>query len=206
MTNPIPEGGQAVPAKKEKASGGGGPFAGLIQWLGDSYNGLYKIVLEPSMPRRYQVYLIIFGAILGLIWAWGIYPVEFTGANPERLNQSAQDQWVKMVAVASSSDPLILYQGSDAINLLSRIPDPVGAISRLLNDPNIQPSDAKVLQDLLAIIPPDLQETPAPGQNALLASIGQVLLLIVLIGLITPIWMLLWRILIYPNIVQRIDE
>jgi hypothetical protein len=210
MTNPTPDfdtSGQAtppIPNKQGTEGGGGGPLAGLRQWLIDSYRGLYKIVLEPSMPRRYQVYLIILGAILGLIWAWVVYPAQFTGANPNRLNQAAQEQWIKMVAVSVS--PGINYNQQAAADLLSRIPDPMGTINRMLADPNINTSDATALQNLQTIIPPDLAGTSAPGQNALLWSIVQIVLLIVLIGVITPIWMLLWRILIYPNIVAGIVD
>jgi hypothetical protein len=204
MTNPTPDqntGGQASPPKKANDGGGDGLLTKIQKAAIDNYNGLYKIVLEPSMPRRYQVYLIIFGAILGLIWAWGLFPTQFTGANPNRLNQSAQEQWVKMVAIASSQDPLILYQDAQAVDLLSRIPDPIVTIDRLLADPNLSPGDAAALQELRATIPSDLQGTAAPGQNGWLSSIFQIVLLIVLIGVLTPIWMLLWRILIYPNIV-----
>ena len=37
-------------AKKAKAPASRNPIAGIRQWIIDSYNGLYKIVLQPSMP------------------------------------------------------------------------------------------------------------------------------------------------------------
>ena len=196
MTNPtdLNPSGQVSPPKKGATGGGGSPIAGLRQWLIDSYNGLYKIVLEPSMPTRGQVYLVILGAIIGLIWAWGIFPVVFTGGNPDRLNQAAQDQWVRMVAIAASIGK---YSPENAADLAGRVTDPIGTIDRLLADPS---EDAQALQSLRSMLPADMTGATRPDAGGLLRSIWQTLLLIVLIVIIVPICALLWRLLIQPNI------
>ncbi|MDQ7036544.1 MAG: hypothetical protein Q9P01_17445 [Anaerolineae bacterium] len=196
MTNPTPEldmSGQESPP--EKGDDGGG---GIKQWVIDSYNGLYKIVLEPSMPTRGQVYLVILGAIIGLIWAWALFPAVFTGANPERLNQNAQDQWVKMVAIAASVGN---YNDTEAIDLVSRVSDPLATVNRLLSEATPDSDDVVALQHLQRILPAELTGAPQPDAGGLLTSIWQILLLIVLIGIVVPIVVLLWRLLIQPIVV-----
>lgn len=195
MTNPTPEldmSGQESPP--EKGDDGGG---GIKQWLIDSYNGLYKIVLEPSMPTRGQVYLVILGAVIGLIWAWALFPAVFTGANPERLNQNAQDQWVKMVAIAASTGN---YSTENAANLAGQVSDPLATIDRLLAESTNQ-QDIQSLQNLQRILPADLAGAPQPDAGGLFDSILQIVGLIVLIGVVVPIVALLWRLLIQPIIV-----
>lgn len=203
--NDMNQGGQAVPAAPPPSSGGDDGGGGLRQWLIDSYNGLYKVVLEPSMPKIYQVLLIIFGAFLGLIWAWGLFPTQFTGANPNRLNEAAQDQWVRMVAVGTTEN--IRYPQEAVIELLSRIPSPEENIQRLINDPNTAPGDVSALQSLQALLPTEgISAAEAPSEGSFVAGLIQIIILILLIGIITPIFMLIWRLLIYPNIVGGIVD
>jgi len=37
------------------------------QYLIDSYNGLYKVVLQPSMPSRGTIILLVVGLLLGML-------------------------------------------------------------------------------------------------------------------------------------------
>jgi hypothetical protein len=196
MTNPtdLNPSGQVSPPKKGATGGEASPITRLRTWLHDSYNGLYKIVLEPSMPSRGQVSLVILGAIIGLIWAWGLFPAVFTGGNPDRLNQAAQDQWIRMVAIAASVGK---YSPENATDLASRVTDPIGTIDRLAAEPG---EDTTALQSLRGMLPGDMTGTPRPDAGGLFASIWQILLLIVLIVIIVPICVLLWRLLIQPNI------
>ncbi len=198
---------QAVPAstdtpKKEAKSGGG-----LRQWLVDSYNGLYKIVLEPSMPSKGSVILLVVGLLIGLLWAYSVSPVVFTGANPNRLNQSAQDQWIKLVAGNYARG---FYATDQAQDLIGRIDDPANAITRLLSDPNTTPSDSTALQQLQSVAQ-GVTGTPtpeSPGFVSDLLSGWLVPALILIIGF--PILTVAWKLLIQPNfvapVVMRVQE
>ena len=187
-------------AENTDADNGGG---GIRQWFIDSYNGLYKVVLEPSMPTRGQVYLVIFGAIIGLIWAWGLFPAVFTGANPNRLSEGAQTQWVRMIAVASYGDAI--YNADQAASLLNSIPNPEQTLQSMIEA--AEGTDREALQNLATIIEgQEITGTAAPGQNGLLTSFGQIIGLIVLIGIVVPIFTLVWRLLVYPNIVAGVVD
>lgn len=182
----------ASPKSKEKAGGG------IKQWVIDSYNGLYKIVLEPSMPTKATVMLVIFGLVVGLLWAYAIQPVEFTGANPHRLNQDAQDQWIKMVAANFDRG---FYAEEQAIDLLSRVDNPTQAIQRMLNDPGLSVPDREALQSI-GFLAQGIGGTPTPVAPGFFGELlNGWLLPIILLVIIIPIFTLLWRLLIFPNLV-----
>jgi hypothetical protein len=199
--------GQAVPTPPKDDGGSGGPLAGLWQWLGDSYNGLYKIVLEPSMPTRYSVALLVVGLIIGLIWGYSIAPATFSGANPNRLSTSAQEQWIRMVAIGSDANQL--YPPDQAADLASRVPNPDGIIERVLQDTSVDGKEKEALRNLQSII--TSQQIPAaeainpPGIISELLSGWLVPAILAIV--IFPILVVVWRLLIYPNIVAvAIDQ
>jgi hypothetical protein len=184
--------------KQEKSSGGG-----IRQWLIDSYNGLYKIVLEPSMPTRATVLLVIVGLVIGLLWAYAIQPTVFTGANPNRLNQAAQDQWIKMVAANYDRG---FYADEQATNLLSRVDSPGVAIERMLSDSSLSAPDREALQSI-STIAESIGGTATPQSGGFISELlGGWLVPIVLLVILIPILTLLWRLLIYPNIAAPIVQ
>lgn len=192
---------QAVPAPEQPAappaqsSGGGG--GGIRQWLVDSYNGLYRILLKPNMPTWQSVVLLIIGIVIGV--AWGYTTVEFTGANPSRLNDAAQDQWILMVAGSYERG---FYGDQAAAELLNRVNDPAGTIERLLQTSTSQ-SDISALEAIRPIAQ-SVEGTPPPEEpfNGLLDWV----IIVVLAAVIFPILVLLWRMLIYPNLVQPLVD
>src|SRR5262245_33447491 len=93
------------PAAPKSSASRPGLIARLRQYILDSYNGLYKIVLEPSMPTKQTVAVIALGLIIGLFWGYQLKPVEFYGGNPNRLNQGSQNQWILSAAVAYTNSP-----------------------------------------------------------------------------------------------------
>ncbi len=208
--NREPEEAQAVPAQQqpppaqptaqeEESSGG------LIGWLRDSYNGLYKVVLEPSMPKWATIILLLVGFAIGLFWAYVISPTIFYNANPNRLNEVAQQQWARMIAVGF--DPGTQYGTEAALDLLDSIPNPVETIDALIADPNLNPEDREALQSLRAVVPEDFAGAePIEPTGFFQQLLSAVLLPAILILVITPILFLLWRLLIYPNLVAPIVD
>ncbi len=57
------------------------------EWLIGTYNGVYKIILEPSMPTRQTVFLLVVAFIIGLIWAYALAPVSYYDGDPSQLDQ-----------------------------------------------------------------------------------------------------------------------
>lgn len=196
-----------TPPQSSKTSGnkGGG---GLRQWLIDSYNGLYKVVLEPSMPTWQTIILLVIGLMIGLIWGYLLSPTVFYGANPNRLNDAAQAQWIRMVAVGAYSRSE--YTEQSAAELAAKVPNPIQTINTLLGDPNLSQSDRDSLQYLLSILPPDLAGSEPVIPPGTINQASGLLIPFLLIVIVTPILVLLWRLLIYPNIgaavVNRVRE
>jgi len=197
--DPAPDGGS------EEKKSGGGPIAGIRQWLIDSYNGIYKIVLEPSMPKTSTVLMVIVGIVFGLLWGYVLNPTTFTGANPNRLNQPAQDQWIKMVAANYDRG---FYADEQASSLLSRIDNPTAAIQRMLADGNLSAPDQEALQGIQQLAT-SVSGTATPQDPGFVSGLlGGWLVPIILMSILVPIAFLLWRILIFPNfgaaLIQRV--
>lgn len=195
---------QAAPAakpakeKKEKKESSSG---GLKQWLIDSYNGLYKIVLEPSMPTRATVMLVLAGVVIGLLWAYAISPTVFTGANPNRLNQPAQDQWILMVA---GNYERRFYDVNQAVSLLSRVDNPVAAIDRMLSSPTIGDADRNALEAVRPLVV-GVRGEPTPQDPGFIGNLlSGFLVPLILVTILVPVFTLLWRLLIYPNLVAPV--
>lgn len=190
----VPAPNTPAPPPADSGSSGGG---GIKQWLIDSYNGLYKVVLEPNMPTKQTIFILIVGVLIGL--SWGYLTVEFTGANPDRLNQAAQDQWILMVAGNYERG---FYGEEAAAELLRRVNNPAETVSRLISNAQSQ-SDAVALQSLQPIAQ-TVSGTPPP--EAPFGGILDWVIILALVIIITPIVVLLWRMLIAPNIFQPIVD
>ena len=82
QATPMPQAPAAKKAADDDEAGGG-----IRKWLIDSYNGLYRILLQPNMPSWGTVFVLIVGIIIGMFWAYVIVPIQWAGGNPNRLNQ-----------------------------------------------------------------------------------------------------------------------
>ncbi len=184
------------PKGEEKKSPG--LFGGIRQYILDSYNGLYKIVLEPSMPTKQTIALLIVGVIIGMVWGYVLAPVVFYSANPNRLNQAAQNQWIKMAAVGYESSG-VQYNMETVQGLLAQVPNPAGAIATMLADPNISAPDSQALNSIVSIA--QSVAGAAPIEPDLVTSIRDLIVPILLVLIVTPILVLIWRLLFYPNFV-----
>lgn len=211
---PPDQSGQAVPAppaqnQKSDDDGGGGIFASIQQAIIDNYNGLYRIVLKPRMPEGVVYTMAIIGLFFGILWAYTIASVSFVDANPNRLNEGAQQQWLSMVAVGSSNSNL--YGPEQTIQLAQAVPNPRAQIEAMIADPNTSPQDVQALQALLTQLPADLDTAEGTAQQISRPGILNVLFTVVILPLIlmvviTIVLVLVWRFLIYDNIVAPIQQ
>jgi hypothetical protein len=167
----------------------------------DSYNGLYKIVLKPYMPRRNTVFALLAGFLIGLIWAYVVSTTVFYDADPSQLGQSWQDEWVKLLADRYANSNFDVSQ--NITELLARVDDPAGILTRLINETTSADERAR----FEAIIPfaqtAQTSAATAPDTGNIFGSffvpwILAPILVVVLFVVVT----LLFGVLVYPNIVQ----
>jgi len=174
------------------------------QWLVDSYNGIYGIVLKPQNPTAIAVAAAVFAMLFGILWGYAIRPVQYYNGAPYQMNAAARDQWIQMVAAAREAG---FYSDQDILNLLNQVENPAGSIDRL-----IQITTGTVQQALVNLRPlvvdangiPVINGRPAPQPEGILSDLLWLLAPILLtIILAFPVsW--LWRILIKGNIVDPI--
>ncbi|MBI5958932.1 MAG: hypothetical protein HY866_09370 [Chloroflexi bacterium] len=78
----------------------------MIKRLVGQFNIIGKAVLGSLAPSLYRLAFVLFGLLLGLVWAYSFDPIKFKDAEPVHLADGYKDQWIKMAAVeyASSAD------------------------------------------------------------------------------------------------------
>ncbi len=184
------------------AGGGGGPIKGITQWLADSYNGLFKIVIQPQLPRPRMILLLLGSFILGMIWAYLIVPTSFFDAAPSQLSASQRDQYLKLVAGSRASG---LYTDDDVLTLLARVEDPAGNVRRLAEQERGQVQWALQQLEPLAVQAGPGEAAPSGGDT--ISSILTFLLAVVLFILVINVVALLWGLLLggyWERLVNRL--
>ncbi len=169
-------------------------FTRFKNWLLDSYNGLFKIVIQPQLPKARFILLGTIAFLLGMVWAYNIAPVQFFDASPSELSQGARDQWVKFVANSYPES----YDDETTVQLLEQIEDPVGAIDRIIAaDNSPQPTQITVnLQNIRPLAEQAQPGTSAPSGGTILSSILAFVLAIIGYIIIINVFALLWGLLI----------
>lgn len=167
------------------------------QYLIDSYNGLYKIVLEPSMPTKNTVILLVVGMLIGMISAYALFPVVFYNADPSQMSEINRDQWVKMVAASHLAQ---MYSDADVTALLQQVENPAATVDRLLAAAPAGTIEQAALQSIQPLAANAGAGRPAPQDEGIFKSIISWLLPIIIVVILTPILVLVWRLLIQPNI------
>lgn len=188
-SDPIPPAGMAEKKaqKKPKKSSGG-----LKQWLLDSYNGLFKIVIQPQLPSMRSLIFMTIAFVLGLIWAYMMVPVKFYDAAPAQLSASHRDQYIKLIA---GSYDARLYGDEQVVKLLSRVEDPAKTIERLIGEEpgtNLQQS----LQRIYPLAQQAGNGTSAPKPGGIIRDILAFVASIIVLWVVVNIFALIWGLLI----------
>ncbi len=171
------------------------------QWLGDTYNGLYVIVLKPHMPTYVTVLALVMALLFGIFWAYVVRPIEYYDGSPHQMSESARDQWIKLIAGSYVGG---LYDEQETFGLLGQVENPAARIEILI------PQETGAVQNALQQTLPIAQQvqggTPAPQPGNLPRAIFDIvlpiILLIILALIVSPIWRLLFR----PNVVDTIYD
>lgn len=178
---------------------------GFKQWLIDTYNGLYVIVLKPQMPTVVTVVAVILAMLFGLFWGYVLSPVQYYDGAPHQLSQSYRDEWVKLVAAAKAAN---IYNDSDIQRYLQLVEDPNGTVDRLI------PTSGESLQQALNNLRPllfdaegnPLQGRTAPQPGSFLGDLLGIILAIIVTFILAVVISPVWKLLIRPNFVDPIRE
>ncbi|MFN8529420.1 MAG: hypothetical protein U0670_12470 [Anaerolineae bacterium] len=171
----------------------------MMKWLRDTYNGLYVILLKPYMPSERLVISLLIGFFIGLIVAYGLFPTVYYNSDPRTLEQSWQDQWVKMLAdsrAVANADV-----GAYITDMLARIDDPLGTVDRLLSQSTDQNEVNRLsaIRDYAVAAQPNAAQAPEPN------AVGTILPWIVIPIVVVIVFVLvivLYGMFIYPNLVE----
>ena len=169
----------------------GSPISRLRQWLVDSYNGLFKIVIQPQLPSLRTLIYLLLAFVFGLIWAYVISPTSFYNASVDQLSDSQRDQYIILIAGAKQGG---LYDDAAITQLLARVEQPARAVERLAASQTGQVQFA--LQDLIPLANQAGAGVAAPGEGSAIGSLLGIIIAIVLFAIIVNVIALLWGLLI----------
>lgn len=175
-----------------------------MKFLKDSYNGIFVVLLKPYMPKGRTLAALVVGVLLGLFWAYALSPTVYYDADPRSLHQSWQDEWVKLLAdryAATTNADISTY----ITDLLGRVDDPVGIVTRLLNTPGEEANFGK-LQMILPLAQnaePTAVQAPQPSIVGTLLAFIIAPIVVVVVGTIIAV---LWGMFIYPNLIEPLTK
>lgn len=173
----------------------------MTKFIQDSYNGLYKVLLKPYIPRGTVIAALVAGVVIGLFWAYVVAPAVFFDTDPSSLHQSWQDEWVKLIADRNAQANFDVSE--NVTYLLSRVDDPLGIVDRLLATPGEEANYAK----LDAIRPyaqvAEVAAVSAPAANPL-ANVIPYLLAPLLVAILFVVGAILYGMFIRPNLVEPV--
>jgi hypothetical protein len=192
----------AKKAKKEKEKAkkeASGESGGIVQRAKDTYNGLFKIVIQPQLPSLrvlgFMVVAFTFGLLFGYLYAYQLNPTEYYDANPNALSPQQRDQYVILVAGARQAN---LYDDENTIQLLSRVEDPAETVQGLIE--RTEGSIQNALQSVVPLAQQAAPGTPAPDSGGTLGTILGIVLItiffIILFVILANIFATIWGLLI----------
>lgn len=170
----------------------------LRDWLVGTYNGVYKVVLKPSMPSRSTVLIVVLAFIIGLLWAYAISPIIYYDGDPSQLEQGWQNEWVRLLAdryaaVTATATTSPEFDQS-IVNLLAAVDDPLGIVDALgITDPGFR--------ELAAQAQPGKAAPPRPTivGNLMPFVVGSIVMIVA-----TVLISLIGKLLIYPNLIEPV--
>lgn len=169
----------------------------MTKFIQDSYNGVYVVLLKPYMPSLKTILLLIVGVIIGLFWAYVLAPVIFYDSDPSTLQQSWQDEWVKLLS--DRNEAANFDVSNNITNLLTAIDGPLEVVDRLLTTPGEEANTPR----LQAIRPMAEEANPiaaTPPQPNILSNILPFLIAPLIVVVLAVIISLLWGMLIKSNV------
>jgi hypothetical protein len=188
---PVDDERAARAARKAQAKSAVSPIARVRNWLVDSYNGLFKIVIQPQLPKPKMLLILTLVFVFGLIWAYVIMPVQFFDAGVHQLSPNQRNLYLILVAGSYEAG---FYEPGDIVNLLRQVENPAGAIQQLINQQSgiVQAS----LQQILPLAEQAGAGTPAPASGDIVGEILMFVVAVVVFIIAINVISLLWGLLI----------
>lgn len=175
----------------------------MMKWLQDTYNGLVVVLIKPHLPRLAVIIALVIGVLVGLIWGYNIAPTVYYDGDPASLQQTWQDEWVKLLADRYAA-PSNFDISANIVDLLSRVDDPLGIVDRLINSP----AEADNVGKLQAIRPlaeaAENSAVTAPQPNDTVASLRPFILAPIILVILATVLIVLYGLLIQPIIIDPI--
>jgi hypothetical protein len=179
-------------ATQQEGNGGNKSLVRRIRdYAVDSYNGIFKIVIQPQLPKWRVARLMLLSFVFGMFWAYVLAPVVFFNAEPSQMSQGYRDRWLILVA---SSYPEVYDQGQ-VEQLLGWVERPAQNIDRLLASGERSAAEVAALQEIRPIAE-NVRGTNAPRDRGLIVSLFVLALAIVLFYVLINVIALLWGLLI----------
>jgi hypothetical protein len=176
--------------KKEKQAKGEGGGFNLKQWLIDSYNGVFKIVIQPQLPTLRVLGFMLIGFLFGTFWAYEPASINFYDGAPHQMREEHQDQYVIGVAASALAR---LYDEAGITQLLERVDNPAERVQRLITERGGQ--TAAALEEI-QYIAQTVEGRDAPSSGNLLTSILQFILGAGVFALLANVFALIWGLLL----------
>jgi hypothetical protein len=136
-----------------------------------------------------------------MLSAYVLYPTVYYDGSPNQLSQLYRDQWVKLVAASHYAQ---VYDDPTVVELLGQVENPVAAVERLLG--SAQGVEVAALQNVMPLAQQAGAGRTAPRDAGFFSSLMSFLIPLIVVAILTPILVVVWRLLIYPNIVAPLRE
>lgn len=106
----------------------------MIGKIRDTAIGLWP-VLKPYVPKTGLIIAVVLAFLVGLIWGYGLDPIQYYNGDPSEMGQSWQDEWVRLVAdrytmATQTSVPTPEFRNS-IVALLRSVDNPTEIVNRL---------------------------------------------------------------------------
>lgn len=175
----------------------------MKKFILDSYNGLYKVLLRPYIPRGTVIGALIAGVIVGLFWAYVLSPAVYYDADPSSLHQSWQDEWVKLIADRNAAANFDVSE--NVTYLLGRVDNPLEIVDRLIATPGEEANVAR----LQAIRPyaeaAEATAVSAPSSSPLANVLPYIFAPLIAAGVFILV-AILYGMFIKPNLVEPLQK
>lgn len=182
-------------AKVETSDGGqekSSPLKGLQQWLLDSYNGIFKIVIEPQLPSYRVLGFMIISFLIGMFWAYNLAPTSYYNGAPHQMRSEHQDQYVIGIGAGALAG---IYSETDVQELLSRVDSPTQRITRLreITDDGLQ---TEVALQQIEPLSQGIDGRDSPSGGSFFGTLITVIIAVIIFIAITWVFALAWGLLI----------
>jgi hypothetical protein len=169
---------------------------GFLKWLVDSYNGLFKLLIQPQLPKSRMMLIMAVCFVTGMVWAYIINPTTFHSAAPHQLGPNSQEQWLKLVAGAGTE--IRVYAPEDIQRLLNQVENPAAQLDNLIAAEQTAEISRNVLPALQEIRPyaDGVAGTDSPSSGSFIMEIVMFFVAIVVFLLLANVFAALWGLLI----------